>query len=426
MPRRRYRISYLYITQEFIFSFLVAFLFFFGIFFVNQLLLLAEDILTRNVPLGAVLRLILYSLPSIVALSFPFGALVGSLMAVGRLVGNNEIQAFQASGVPTGRIFAPIAALGLVLSLGSFVMNDYLLPLGTLNFGRLYRELLYANPELELEPYSIRRYQDSTIITGNVRDNRIDDLLIIERGRDGERIILAGPSTISGDEAGGGVISLDLSSVFTHTRRNAGRYEYLQAEHMQYNILLRDITVALRTPGPREMSSYDVFVEMQKQEADLRVRRQAQAEEILRRTNELQLDYLGKLEALARGEVESGRVQNDLGTRLRELNRERDRVIFDRGLQLYSIEFHKKFSIPFACLSFVVFAFPVALRTGRRGRAVGFGLGLLVSVAYWAMILGGQTLGMERPEISPFLAMWFPNIVLLFLGLAMHVRWIRR
>ncbi len=195
---------------------------------------------------------------------------------------------------------------------------------------------------------------------------------------------------------------------------------------MQYNILLRDITVALRTPGPREMSSYDVFVEMQKQEADLRVRRQAQAEEILRRTNELQLDYLGKLEALARGEVESGRVQNDLGTRLRELNRERDRVIFDRGLQLYSIEFHKKFSIPFACLSFVVFAFPVALRTGRRGRAVGFGLGLLVSVAYWAMILGGQTLGMERPEISPFLAMWFPNIVLLFLGLAMHVRWIRR
>ncbi len=166
MPRRRYRISYLYITQEFIFSFLVAFLFFFGIFFVNQLLLLAEDILTRNVPLGAVLRLILYSLPSIVALSFPFGALVGSLMAVGRLVGNNEIQAFQASGVPTGRIFAPIAALGLVLSLGSFVMNDYLLPLGTLNFGRLYRELLYANPELELEPYSIRRYQDSTIITG--------------------------------------------------------------------------------------------------------------------------------------------------------------------------------------------------------------------------------------------------------------------
>lgn len=426
MPRRRYRISYLYVTREFIFSFLVAFLFFFGIFFVNQLLLLAEDILTRNVPLGAVLRLILYSLPSIVALSFPFGALVGSLMAIGRLVGNNEMQAFQASGVPTGRIFAPIAVLGLVLSLGSFVMNDYLLPLGTLNFGRLYRELLYANPELELEPYTIRQYQDSTIITGNVRGNLIDDLLIIERGTGGERIILSGPSTITGDAAGGGVISLDLSQVFTHTRSSADRYEYLQAEYMQYNILLRDITVALRTPGPREMSSYDVFVEMQKQQEDLRARRQAQEEEILRLRTQLQLEYFGKVQALSRNELEAGTVQNELGVRLRELERERDRAIFDRSLQLYSIEFHKKFSIPFACLSFVVFAFPVALRTGRKGRAVGFGLGLLVSVAYWAMILGGQTLGMERPEISPFLAMWFPNIVLLLLGIGLHIRWVHR
>lgn len=426
MPRRRYRITYLYVTREFLFSFFVAFLFFFGIFFVNQLLLLAEDILTRNVPLLAVLRLILYSLPSIVALSFPFGALVGSLMAVGHLVGSNEIQAFQASGLPTRRIFAPIVALGLVLSLGSFVMNDYLLPLGTLNFGRLYRELLYANPELELEPYSIRRYQDSTIVTGNVRENKIDDLLIIERGSDGERIILSGPASISGDAAGGGVISLDLSQVFTHTRRNADRYEYLQAEDMQYNILLRDITVALRTPGPREMSSYDVFVKMQDQKSDLHARRASQEEEIRQLRNMLQLEYFAKSNALARGDIEAGQVQNELEARLRELNREQERDIFDREFQLYSIEFHKKFSIPFACLSFVVFAFPVALRTGRKGRAVGFGLGLLVSVAYWAMILAGQTLGMERPEISPFLAMWFPNLLLLLLGLALHVRWVRR
>ena len=82
MARNYSRIT-LYVAREFFFSFIVAFLFFFFIFFINQMLLLAEQILTRQVPPLDVARLIFYSLPSIVAFSFPFGALVGALMAIG-------------------------------------------------------------------------------------------------------------------------------------------------------------------------------------------------------------------------------------------------------------------------------------------------------------------------------------------------------
>ena len=73
----------LYILNEFFFSFLVAFSFFFFIFFVNQLLVMAEEIFSRHVAFGDVLLFILFSLPSIVALAFPFGSLVGGLMAAG-------------------------------------------------------------------------------------------------------------------------------------------------------------------------------------------------------------------------------------------------------------------------------------------------------------------------------------------------------
>ena len=71
-----------YVVQEFLFSFLVAFLFFFFIFFVNQLLVMAEEIFSKKVPFWDVLRFILYSLPSILALSFPFGCLLGALMVL--------------------------------------------------------------------------------------------------------------------------------------------------------------------------------------------------------------------------------------------------------------------------------------------------------------------------------------------------------
>ncbi|MEE9309108.1 MAG: LptF/LptG family permease, partial [Spirochaetia bacterium] len=113
----------LYILNEFLISFVVAFLFFFCTFFINQLLVLAEEIFSKKVPFWDVLQFIVFSLPSILALSLPFGALVGSLMAMGRFASDNEILAFRASGVARHRILNPLLAAGVLLFLVSFVMN---------------------------------------------------------------------------------------------------------------------------------------------------------------------------------------------------------------------------------------------------------------------------------------------------------------
>ena len=179
MARHYTRIT-IYLAREFFFSFLVAFLFFFFIFFINQMLLLAEEILTKRVPPLDVMLLIIYSLPSIIALSVPFGSLLGALMTIGRFSSDNEIIAFQASGVPYRRLFTPLLVLGVTLSLLSFVMNDYFLPLGTINFGRLYRELIFSNPELELESFTVKNYQNSIIVTGEVSGREIKDILILD------------------------------------------------------------------------------------------------------------------------------------------------------------------------------------------------------------------------------------------------------
>ena len=137
----------LYILEEFFLSFLVAFFFFFFIFFVNQLLVMAEEIFSKKVPFWDVVLFILFSFPAIIALSFPFGSLVGALMAVGRLSSDNEILAFKASGISLSRIFLPLLLLGIILSSVSFVMNDYFLPLGNIHLGRIYRKILYTNPD---------------------------------------------------------------------------------------------------------------------------------------------------------------------------------------------------------------------------------------------------------------------------------------
>ena len=127
-----------YVFHEMLFSFFICFLFFFFIFFVNQILLMAKEVLTKRVPLDQVILLIIYSLPTVIAMSAPFACLVGTLMTVGRLTSDNEILVMLSSGLSYKTIFFPAIAIGIIISLLSFFTNDVLLPAGTVQFNRLW------------------------------------------------------------------------------------------------------------------------------------------------------------------------------------------------------------------------------------------------------------------------------------------------
>ncbi len=409
---------YRYVAAEFLVSFLVAFAFFFFMFFINQLLLLAEDILQKDVPLLDVTRLIVFSLPSIIALSVPFATLVGTLMAVGRLSADNEIVALRAGGYPLRRIFSPVLTLAIVLSGLSFVTNDYLLPLGTLNFGRLYRELLYSNPALELEPYSVKRYQDDVLITGAVEPGRLDDFAIIDTDGQGNRRIITASEARLLREGDPNAIGLELSDVTTHSAVSDDEYNYSRAETMRYNILLEDITVAIRSPGPREMSARDVRSEIEEKEGTLEPRLEEWRADLQAAHREL--DRLQ--DEAATGAGTGSITEDEITAARREVERLEERRPFDRSLQVHRLEYHKKFSIPFAAVSFVFLAFPLGLFSRRSGRGVGFGIGLLIATAYWSMLIAGQTFGTQRPEVPPALAMWAPNLVFLVVGVVVFVK----
>ena len=170
-----------YLTKELFLYFFIAFLFFFMVFFCNQILLLAENILKKRVPLADVLRLISYSLPMIIAQSAPFATLVGFLMCLGRLVTENEVLILRASGMGYKMLVLPVIILGLVISIISFFVNDYLLPLGTLKYNQLRRTILMSNPAIELESNSVKRTNDKTLVIGQVNGTNVSDLIFLTR-----------------------------------------------------------------------------------------------------------------------------------------------------------------------------------------------------------------------------------------------------
>jgi lipopolysaccharide export LptBFGC system permease protein LptF len=89
--------------------------------------------------------------------------------------------------------------------------------------------------------------------------------------------------------------------------------------------------------------------------------------------------------------------------------------IMERRINQLMVEVHKKFSIPFAAIVFVLVGAPIAALTKRGGYGSAFGISFLAFVLYYIFLVGGEELA-DRSHISPALAMWLPNVIFLVIG----------
>jgi lipopolysaccharide export system permease protein len=409
-----------YIIAETLLSFLMAFLVFFFLFFVNQLLLMAGNILSKRVPVYQVALLVFYSLPTVIALAAPFAALMGTLMTIGRLTADNEVLVMLSSGLSYKVIFIPALLVGVSISLASFLANDILMPAGLIQYHKLYRRITVATPALELGAHSVKRFKDTVIITGDVEGNLIDNVFILDRTSDGERrVIMAQNAELK--DAGTRGLSLDLNGTFIQSSKEISRqdYDYASSDMLRYWVAQEDIIEGIENPTPSEMTSADVAKEIKIREAALQTR-------LNNRYNRVLNQALALEHSLRKGPDNAAwnRLSNNLAGFAREVETAKN-ISNDRGLRNHLIEYYKKFALPLGAFCFMFLAVPLGMLAKRGGMVFCYIVGLVIAFLYWAFLIGGQTLGL-RLGYSPFWTMWLPDLLAVSIGLVFCVMRLRK
>ena len=405
---------FVYILKEMLLYFLVTFAFFFFVFFVNNILLMAENILAKQVPLKQVLKLVFFAIPSVVATAAPFATMVGTLLALGRLASDNEIISIRALGFSYRTIFFPMIAAGLIISGASFLVNDVLLPISTIQFNKLYREIMASTPALELESNSIKKNNQTAMVIGKITKNEIDDLVIFDRDNNGNSRIIVSPNASIGKINDPSIaINLQMSEtdVILFSSPQKENFDYIKSKLTEYNILFSDITGnSYSGLSPREMTSVDVAKEIKK----------------LRKTYEDQVEFYNKdvFSALLRLDKQyrtAGSIQkwneNFTGV-LSDIKTKIKKEPSDFSLNTYLMEFYLKFSLPFGSFFFILISFPLGVMIKRKGQAASLLWGILVCFFYWAILLSLQTLGL-RDGLNAFVSMWTPNLLMGVLGVVL-------
>ena len=415
----------------------------------DMLLDLLDLLISKGIHPWSVIRLLVLALGWMVALSIPCGVLVASLMTYGRLSQDNEIIALRASGVHLMQIILPALGSAVIVAGGLALFNNYVLPEANFAFASLRLEISRQRPTAEIrEGVLIDDFRGFDLWIGRLddRSGAMEEVLILDArsNPDSPRTILAHAGTLE-YRPERGMLTLHLRDGEVHEvdpQSNRGEYRRLRFESQILNIT----DPADRTRGgSHQRSQREMSIEMMGAEiAKLRAQESRQdslLDEALRGAGLStigELDRLDPREAAPRlGTFLAALAARTLGRRGSppelpafsaeerrwfELAQARRRELHQmrRRMAEYRVEIQKKYSIPAACIVFVLVGAPLGMLARRGGLAAGF-FSAVFFVFYYLCLIGGEQLA-DRLLVPPWLAMWLPNVVLGALGVWLTVQ----
>ena len=91
-----------------------------------------------------------------------------------------------------------------------------------------------------------------------------------------------------------------------------------------------------------------------------------------------------------------------------------------KGKNKYLVEVYKKYSIPFACILFVLIGVPIGILAKKGGFSISILLSFGFFLIYYLMLIGGEELA-DRNKVPALICMWSPNAIFLLFALYFNI-----
>ena len=330
---------------------------------------LIRKIVEFGLPLLLALKVMFFSLPSFLVLSFPMAVLLSTLLAYGKLSANSELLALRALGLNTYRIVLPAIALSVLMTGLTFYFNDSLVPASNKLAESTLREGIGSSFNSEegknnimFSRYGSRLTSNNTPTKTNTylthifysayyENNVMKHVTVLDFSReDIQQILKADSATFDKRNSiwtfnDGNIVSIDPEGDITTIKFRTYQYPFIE--------------------GPLEIAK------IPRDANDMTLKQALEAEKIYKNTGNLK---------------ETRRIQ---------------------------VRIQEKFTLPCACIVFGLIGSSLGSKPNlRSSKSQGFGLSVILILVYYVMSFVFSSFGVKG-LLSPIIASWMPVLIAL-------------
>lgn len=420
-----------YISKALATPFVMSLVVIMFVFLLQFLMRFIDRIVGKGLDLWTIAQLIAYNLAWMVVLAVPMAVLVACVMAFGQLSASNELTALKAAGVSLGRMLFPVLVLGTLVGFFDLQFNNKVLPDANHMAKDLMSDIQRKKPTFVVEP---GQFSDEGSIPGySILARQVDpntgdlkEVTIYDNSQHTEsRVLTADRAKVA--------FTRDFKNILL-TLHNGEMHQYYPFKPEEYR--RGDFkTYVVQVPT----SGFDFMRQGESERSD----RELSAQDLMRMVH--QKDTLKQREvstmkehlvtfardliqpAFAAGELAAAADAQNFQRalfqpRMMMMQNDYDNIINrEEEIDAFMVEIHKKYSIPFACIVFVLLGSPLGALSRRSGMGPGVGYSIGFFVLYWIFLIGGEKLA-DRNVITPWIGMWGGNILLGTLG--MYLTWV--
>jgi lipopolysaccharide export system permease protein len=435
---------------------------FIAVFFITLLVLVMQffwlyidDFVGKGLGTGIIFEFIWYQSASLVPLALPLSVLLSSLMAFGHLGETMELVAIKSSGISLLRFMQPVLVVTLVICGIAFLFSNYIIPVANLKTRTLLTDIVYAKPAFDLQEGVF--YDKIEGVAIKIREKEADsiirDIIIYERNpnnlQDNFIIAKTGVMRTTNNKR---FLEFHLKDGWRYQERgnrvNNTNSEFIRIGFKEYKKQVDLSSLEFkRTPDSvnknnqrmqslQQLSRAIDSIEKQNKQYAGKLKKEIFATfsfskymdtgytkpdisklPPVKEFDQLLPDSVKRFINQRASSLANSTIFNTGITAAEYSNRQRD-------LRLHKIEWHKKITLPIACLVLFLIGAPL----GSIIRKGGLGLPMVVAVIFFMFFYFLNTVGekfVKENVLTSFSGMWLATMVLVPMGIfliykAMH------
>ncbi len=430
-----------------------------------------DDLMGKGLDFTVIAEFMFYASLSLVPMALPLAILLSSIMTFGALGESNELTAMKSAGLSLFKIMRPITYFIIVVSIGAFAFGNYTWPWANLKWKTLYWEILESKPGIQItEKLFYSEIPNFTIRVNSKSDDGkiLEDIMIYDyrhpfemrkrdvRAKQGKILKSNNPSymlfhmddgVMYNEELDGKMrgafpfstwtfesanMKFDISG-FKLSRGNEDlfkdSYEMLnifqintvtdslkktlairQNDHMA-NIKYRHLYFRPKIAVANKHARYQDSIDMNNAMALARLKAMANNEQIQQTPNPVQI----KNPAIANTKFQPAIdiCTNSIMTIENSMN---ETFMREDALNKYSIEWHRKFTLPFACIVIFFIGAPLGAIVRKGGLGTPMVISVLLFLLYHILTITGEKMA-KSGTVEPLTGMWFSAFILTPIGL---------